>query len=72
MRTTITINNAIYRTLKHRAAETGETFSALVEEAIKHQLLEDLEDEEAIAARATEPAVSFDDFVKQLKADGLL
>ena len=72
MRTTITLKDSTYRTLKHRAAETGQTFSALAEEAIKNQLLEDLEDEEAISARAGEPSMSFDEFVKELKRDGLL
>jgi len=72
MRTTITLSDSIYRTLKHRAAETGESFSALAEEAIKNQLLEDLEDEEAISARTNEPAISFSKFVKSLKSDGLL
>jgi hypothetical protein len=36
------------------------------------QLLEDLEDMAAIAERRNEPAMSHEDFLEELKADGLL
>ena len=72
MRTTITVNDHIYRALKLRAADTSTSISALIEDAIKYQILEDLEDSEAARARAGEPSMSFDSFTRQLKADGLL
>jgi len=72
MRTTITLHDSLYRRLKIRAAETGESLSGLVEDAIKQQLLEDIEDIEAVQSRKKEPSTGFDSFVNELKADGLL
>lgn len=72
MRTTITINDKLFRALKMRAAETDETISQLVENAVKYQVLEDFEDVEDAEKRATEPSYSFDDLVAQFKAEGLL
>ena len=72
MRTTITINDKLYRSLKLRAAESDETISRYVEDAIKYQLLEDLEDLEDVRKRADEPTQSFDDLVAEFKAEGLL
>ncbi len=72
MRTTITLNDKLYRALKMRAAESDESISQLVEDAIKYQVLEDLEDIEDAMKRENEPTYSFDDLVKQFKAEGLL
>ncbi len=66
MRTTITLNDKLFRTLKMRAAETDETVSKLVEDAVKYQILEDFEDIEDALKRAKEPVRSFDALVKQL------
>jgi len=72
MRTTITLNDNIYKALRIRAAESGETVSAVVEDAIKEQVLEDLGDLRAVKERENEPTIDFKTFVKELKADGLL
>jgi plasmid stability protein len=72
MRTTITLNDKIYKALRIRAAESGETVSALVEDAVKEQVLEDLDDLQTVKKRENEPAIDFKVFVKDLKADGLI
>lgn len=72
MRTTITINDKLFRSLKLRAAETDESVSKLVEDAVKYQILEDFEDIEDANKRSSEPTHSFDDLVAQFKAEGLL
>lgn len=72
MRTTITINDKLFRILKMRAAETDESISQLVEDAVKYQVLEDFEDIEDAEKRKNEPTHSFDDLVTQFKAEGLL
>ena len=72
MRSTITINDKLFRALKIRAAETDETVSSIVEDAIKYQLLEDMEDIETAKKRQNEPTLSFDSLVAELKAEGLL
>ncbi len=72
MRTTITINDKLLRTLKLRAADTNTSISTLVEDAVKYQILEDFEDIEDAQKRVDEQDYSFDDLVKQYKAEGLL
>ncbi len=72
MRTTITLNDKLFRALKLRAAETGTSFSQLVEDALKYQYLEDLEDIEDSIHRKKEPLHLFDDVVAEFKAEGLL
>jgi predicted DNA-binding protein len=72
MRTTITINDKLFRALKIRAAETDETVSSIVEDAVKYQLLEDLEDIGIAKKRQNEPTLSFESLVITLKAEGLL
>ncbi len=72
MRTTITINDTIFRALKLRAFDSDESVSKLIEDAVKYQILEDLEDIEDAKARESEPSYSFDDLVATFKAEGLL
>ncbi|MEX0668692.1 MAG: DUF6364 family protein [Candidatus Saccharimonadales bacterium] len=72
MRTTITINDKLYKAAKVRAAESGETLSSFVEEYLKNGLLEDLDDIETAKKRENEPLLSFDKLVNDLKAEGLL
>ena len=72
MRTTITINDKLFRVLKIRAAETDESISQLVENAVKYQVLEDFEDIEDAVKRQEEPTHLFDDLVAQFKTEGLL
>lgn len=72
MRTTLTINDEIFRALKIRAAESDETISKYVEDAIKYQLLEDAEDIEDARKRQDEPEYPFEDLVKKFKSEGLL
>ena len=72
MRTTITINDKIFKALRIRAAESGETVSTVVEDAIKEQVIEDLSDLQTVKTRENESAIDFKTFVKELKADGLL
>jgi predicted CopG family antitoxin len=72
MRTTITINDKVYRALKMRAAESNESISTIVEDAVKFQMLEDLEDIEEAKRREDEPSHSFDELIAEFKKEGLL
>lgn len=72
MRTTITLNDKIYKALRLRAAESGESISSMIEDAVKYQVLEDAEDMQTLKERENEPAVDFQTFLNELKADGLL
>lgn len=65
MKTTITLNDDLFRALKVRAAESGETVSAMIEAALVEQMFEDLEDLKTLRERKNELAV---DFVARIQA----
>jgi predicted CopG family antitoxin len=69
MRTTITINDKVYKALKLHAARGDETMSKIIEDAVKYKILEDLEDAQA---RSHESTHSFEDLVREFRAEGLL
>lgn len=62
----------VHRALRLKAAETERSVSDLVNEAVRAQLAEDAEDLEAFKARKREPAVRFEDFVRDMKRRGRL
>jgi len=72
MRTTITLNDKVFKALKLRALTSEESMSKLVEDAVKYQLLEDSEDIEDALVRSNERILSFDALVKEFQAEGLL
>lgn len=72
MRTTLTINDKLYKAIKLHAVRTNQPVSSVVESALTNQLLEDSEDLEDALDRMNEPALSFDDLVRTFKAEGLL
>ena len=69
-RSTIYFDPSIHSVLKIKALESSRSISDLVNEAIRHELSEDAEDLEAFEQRASEPSISFEDLLKELKADG--
>lgn len=69
---TLYLDDAVHKALRFKAAETRQTMSELVNDALKASLLEDLEDLAAIRERRKEPTVGYEEFVEQLKADGIL
>jgi hypothetical protein len=71
-RTTIYLDPKIHRALKIKAAETSCSVSALISEAVRVLLAEDLDDLRAIEERRDEPSRHFADFLAELEADGLL
>lgn len=72
MRTTITINDKLYKMLKLRAVESSESISSIVEDALTYQMLEDTEDIEEANRRQNEPSHSFDELVANFKKEGLI
>ena len=71
-RTTVYLEADLHRALRLKAAETGENLSGLINSAIREALAEDLEDLEAIDARAAEPSRRFEDFLAELSKNGRL
>ena len=69
-RATVYLDSDIHKVLKVRAAETEQSISEIVNEALRHELAEDQADLAAFAKRAKEPAISYEKLLKKLKADG--
>jgi len=69
-RTTVYFDPLIHRALRLKAAETDRSLSDLVNEAVKLSLAEDAEDLAAFEERASEPNLSFEAVVKELKKRG--
>ena len=64
----------LYKTLKLRAVETGQTISELMNEALQAQLAEDLEDITAIRSRLDrhETPLSYEAALKELQHNGAI
>jgi hypothetical protein len=72
VRTTVYLQEAIYKALRLKAAETNKKMSEIVNQALKQALMEDLEDIQDIDDRKAEPSRPFEDFIKELKSNGQL
>ncbi|NNE45121.1 MAG: CopG family transcriptional regulator [Rhodothermales bacterium] len=71
-RATVYFDAELHRALRLKAAETEQSMSDLVNEAVRVALLEDAEDLQAARNRVGEPTVSFESLVSDLKARGKL
>lgn len=69
-RATVYFDSDIHKALKVKAAETSRSLSELVNEAVRHELLEDQQDLKALEDRVNEPTISYEKLLKELKADG--
>ena len=71
-KSTLYLEEPIHKALRMKAAETRQSMSELVNDALKVSLLEDLEDIEAWKERRGNEVISFEDFVSQFKKDGVI
>lgn len=64
----------MYKTLKMRAAETGQTISGLMNETLQAQLAADLDDIQAIQSRLAnkETPLSYEAALKELQTSGVI
>lgn len=71
---TLYLDSAMYKALKMRAVDTGQTISGLMNEALQAQLAEDLEDISTIRSRLAkkETPLSYEAALKELQASGIL
>jgi hypothetical protein len=69
-RFTIFFDPDMHQALRVKAAETGQSISELVNQAVKLVLDEDAEDLAAFEERQHEPDLSFDDVLQALKRQG--
>ena len=71
-RATIYLDPDLHRALRLKAAETGQTISDLVNDAVRQNLAEDAEDLTAYRERAKEPSLDFEKVLKDLRRRGKL
>ena len=71
-RATVYLDPALHRALRLKAAETDQSVSDIVNEAVKQALAEDAEDLAAFRARAKEPNLDFETVLKDLRRRGKL
>jgi len=69
-RATIYFDPDLHRALRVKAAETDQSISELVNEAVKLSLAEDAEDLTAFEERALEPNLPFEAVLKDLQQRG--
>jgi hypothetical protein len=69
-RATVYFDPAIHRVLKVKAAETSTSISDIIDKAIRRELLEDEEDLRVFKERMSEPTISYDKLVADLKKNG--
>lgn len=69
-RTTIYLDKKVHKILKLKSLEVGLPISELIENAICHEMGLDEEDLAAFKEREKEPAISYENMLKELKKDG--
>jgi hypothetical protein len=71
-RATVYFDPEIHKALRLKAAETEQSMSDLVNEAVRILLAEDAEDLQAIRDREEEPTITFESFVQDMRKRGKL
>ena len=69
-RSTVYLDSELHRALRIKAAQTENSMSELVQEAIKFSLAEDSIDLTAFEQRRKEPSLPFEDVLKKLRKNG--
>ena len=71
-RATVYLEPALHKALRLQAIETSRSISELINDAVRDELAEDADDLAMFDARKKEPTLDYEDFVKELKADGII
>ena len=66
------LDDDLHRALRLKSAETRESMSDLVNEALRVLLAEDLQDLSDWHKRRSERPLGYEEFLKQLEADGTI
>ena len=69
-RATVYFDPNIHQALKIKAASTQQSLSELIDEAVRILMKEDQEDLEAYADRISEPEISYETMLNDLKKHG--
>ena len=66
-RATVYFDPKLHRALRIKSAETSQSMSEMINSAVRESLAEDAEDLAAFETRLSEPLVSYEDMLKELK-----
>lgn len=69
---TLYLDETVHKALRLKAAETHQSMSDLVNDALRSSLAEDLDDLQEIKKRRCEKTINFEAFLGQLKQDGII
>lgn len=69
---TLYLDETVHKALRLKAAETQQSMSALVNDALRASMTEDFDDLQEIRKRRHEKTVGFEAFLGQLKKDGII
>ncbi len=69
-RSTVYLDPELHMALKIQAAETKSNISALINEAVRSALRDDLEDLTVFEERKNDPTIPFEEMLKRLDLDG--
>lgn len=69
-RATVYLDPALHRALRLKSVETSRSVSDLLNDAVRDELAEDMQDLSTFDARKNEPTIAFEDFIKELKRNG--
>jgi plasmid stability protein len=72
IRSTVYLEPDLHQALRLKSAHSRRSMSEIVNDALRQALREDEADLSAVRSRAKEKALSYDDFLAKLKADGTL
>jgi predicted DNA binding CopG/RHH family protein len=72
VRSTVYLEPDLHRALRLKSAHSRKSMSEIVNDAVRQALREDEADLAAVRSRAKEKALSYEDFLAKLKADGTL
>ncbi len=71
-RSTVYLDPTLHKALRLQSVETSRSVSDLINDAVRDELAEDVNDLAMFKVRKNEPSLDFEDFVKELKLDGTL
>ena len=69
-RATVYFDPDIHKTLKVRAAETSSSISEIIDNLLKNEFLADQEDLTVYRERLSEPTISYEKLISDLKKNG--
>ena len=72
VRSTVYLEPELHQALRLKSAQSRRSMSDIVNEALRQALREDQEDLAAVRGRAKDRALSYEEFLAKLKADGTL